>query len=264
MKYYNSRSTGWHDSQTNSRGKMPEESLISRDLYIMNEESELTTFQSRKGSSNIDLTVVNNRLLKILYGWVISADNSCSDHNIIKFKIGHETNYGIQYNHNGPRNIKNEQNYDRFDKNLNDIVATKFQMENTEDLAGLDRDLAMHVTETRDIVSVVENLQKAITMSCNKSFKPRENTRKPTKQKPVPWWTKELTTKRKRLNALIRRYQRTKNNEELREYRKNIYYKEKLKYKSKIKKGKIKIVERILQLDTTYKSIERSLQASNK
>ena len=76
----------------------------------MNDESELTTFQSRKGSSNIDLTVVNNRLLKILYGWVISADNSCSDHNIIKFKIGHETNYGITYNNNGPIYIKNEQN----------------------------------------------------------------------------------------------------------------------------------------------------------
>ena len=113
-------------------------------------------------------------------------------------------------------------------------------MENTEDLACLDRHLAIHVTETRDTESVVENLQKAITMSCNKTFKSRENTRKPTKQKPVLWWTKELTTKRKRLNSLRRRYQRTKNNEELREYRKDIYYEEKLKYQSTIKKEKLK------------------------
>jgi hypothetical protein len=30
----------------------------------MNGESELTMFQNRRGSSNIDLTIVNNRLLK--------------------------------------------------------------------------------------------------------------------------------------------------------------------------------------------------------
>ena len=62
----NSRSTGWYDSQTNSRGKIPEEYLTCRDLYVMNDESELTTFQSHRGSSNTDLTIVNNRLLKNL------------------------------------------------------------------------------------------------------------------------------------------------------------------------------------------------------
>jgi hypothetical protein len=62
----NTTSTIWHDKQTNSRGKMLEEYLISRDLHIMNEESELTKFQSRRGSCNLDVTIVNNRLLKIL------------------------------------------------------------------------------------------------------------------------------------------------------------------------------------------------------
>ena len=32
---------------------------ISKNLQIMNEESELTRFQNRRGSSNIDLTIVN-------------------------------------------------------------------------------------------------------------------------------------------------------------------------------------------------------------
>jgi len=32
----------------------------------MNEGSELTTFQNRRGSSNIDLTIVNNQLLTAL------------------------------------------------------------------------------------------------------------------------------------------------------------------------------------------------------
>jgi hypothetical protein len=77
----NSRSTGWYDNKTNARGKTLEEHLISRDLHIMNEESERTTFQSWSGRSNIDLTIVNNRLLKKLNDWEISEDESCSDHN---------------------------------------------------------------------------------------------------------------------------------------------------------------------------------------
>jgi hypothetical protein len=56
----------WHDSQTNQRGKIMEEYIISKNLNIMNEASELTTFQNRRGSSNIDLTIVNNQLLTAL------------------------------------------------------------------------------------------------------------------------------------------------------------------------------------------------------
>jgi hypothetical protein len=48
------------------------------------------------------------------------------------------------------------------------------------------------------------------------------------KQKSVPWWTEELIIKRKKLNALRRCYQRTKNNKEPRECRKNKYYEKKI------------------------------------
>jgi len=104
----NSRSKVWHDNQTNLRGKTLEEILTSRDLHIVNEESERTTFQSCRGSSNIDLTVINKRLLKTFHDWEISEDESCSDHNIIKFKLGNVTKYITQHNHNGLRYIIQE------------------------------------------------------------------------------------------------------------------------------------------------------------
>jgi hypothetical protein len=114
----NCRSMAWHDNHTNPRGKTLEEYLTSRNLHIMNEESEQTTFQSRRGKSNIDLTIVNNQLLKNFNDWEISEDESCSDHNIIKFKIGHENNHAPQHNHTGTRYIIKEQNYSKFDKTL--------------------------------------------------------------------------------------------------------------------------------------------------
>jgi len=60
-----------------------------------------------------------------------------------------------------------------------------------------------------------------------------------TKQKSVPWWTAELNNKRKRLNALRRCYQRTKNDETLREQRKNKYFEKRKEYQITIKKEKI-------------------------
>jgi hypothetical protein len=60
----NSRSQAWHDKQTNARGRILEEYLSSRDLNIMNEESELTTFQSTRGRRNIDKRSPTTRYLK--------------------------------------------------------------------------------------------------------------------------------------------------------------------------------------------------------
>jgi hypothetical protein len=52
----NSRSTTWHDTQTNTGGRILEEFLSSNQLHIPNEDSDYTTFSSTSGSSNIDLT----------------------------------------------------------------------------------------------------------------------------------------------------------------------------------------------------------------
>jgi hypothetical protein len=59
----NARSTSWHDILTNTRGKILEEFIMSKQLYIMNEDSCYTTFRNRLGSSNIDLALVNSQLL---------------------------------------------------------------------------------------------------------------------------------------------------------------------------------------------------------
>jgi len=78
----NSRSTTWHDVLTNFRGKVLEEFFASNQLRVINEDSNKTTFQSSRGSSNIDLTIVKNQMLAFIEDWAISEEKSCSDHNI--------------------------------------------------------------------------------------------------------------------------------------------------------------------------------------
>jgi len=54
----------------------------------MNEESTLTTYRSSRGSSNIDLSVISNQLLRAVEDWKVSDQESCYDHSTIKFAIG--------------------------------------------------------------------------------------------------------------------------------------------------------------------------------
>ncbi|PSN51387.1 hypothetical protein C0J52_04451 [Blattella germanica] len=89
----------------------------------------------------------------------------------------------------------------------------------------LDRNLAALTSETPDLDWLTATFTEAIQKSI--------------KNKSVPWWTDCLTITRKRVNALRRRYQRTKNNEELRESRKQQYFEEKKKYQIQIRKEKI-------------------------
>jgi hypothetical protein len=84
----NARSVSWHDSTTNTRGRTLDEYLMSRQLYILNEEGLNTTFRNRHGVSNIDLTVITYQLLRTVARWEITDQDSSSDHNIIKYVIG--------------------------------------------------------------------------------------------------------------------------------------------------------------------------------
>ena len=84
----NARSTSWHDVLTNKRGKAMEEFIISRQLHIANEVSSRTTFWTSRGASNIDLTILNNQAIGLISGWAIHDQESCSDHNFIKYGLG--------------------------------------------------------------------------------------------------------------------------------------------------------------------------------
>jgi len=72
-----SRSTMWHEVLTNKRGKTLEESLMSKQLHIINKESCCTTFRTSQGASNIDFIVINNQALHVVGDWVICVCMVC-------------------------------------------------------------------------------------------------------------------------------------------------------------------------------------------
>jgi hypothetical protein len=84
----------------------------------MNEATETPTFQSNRGSSCIDLTITNSRLVHYVSDWACGEEESCSDHNIVSFKIASVNNGKGKMNYMGVRYITNQEDYKKFDTNL--------------------------------------------------------------------------------------------------------------------------------------------------
>ena len=70
---------------------------------VLNEATETPTFQSNRGSGRIDLTITNSRLVRFVSDWLCGEGESCSDHNIVNFKIASVNNGKGKMNHMGVR-----------------------------------------------------------------------------------------------------------------------------------------------------------------
>jgi inorganic pyrophosphatase/exopolyphosphatase len=75
----------------------------------------------------------------------------------------------------------------------------------TEDLDVL---MSKRANEGTDIEKLIEEFHEVMKAAFNESFRKHQGTRKTLNNISVPWWTGELTVKRKRTNALRRKFQR--------------------------------------------------------
>jgi len=237
----NSRSKMWHDNKTNSRGRKLEEFLASRHLHIINKENERPTFFNNRGSSNIDLTIANNNLIADINEWRVSnEERSLLDHNYLQYKIRKGGARNQNYNYTDTRFIIKEEKLQVFDRNL--VQEIRKLANNTHIEGGteeLDRYLSTKTATENDLVQQVDNFSEAVQTSCWRTFQITTTRKKNKNKKSVPWWTNSLDILRKWVNACRRLYQRTRNNEELREGRKLKYIEEKRKYQARIKHEKL-------------------------
>jgi hypothetical protein len=235
----NSRSTTWHDVLTNHRGKEMEEFLAYNQLHIINEDSAMTTFQSSRGSSNIDLTIANNPMLAAIEEWEILEEESCSDHSIIKYNLNFNPDKTHEYNFKGPRYIIKEHQYTDFHNNIRRQIIKNFQIDNDGgNITEIDQRLVERLTSQEDLGIFIDEIDDMIRTTCTDTFKNQKLPKNCANGKSVPWWSITLTIMRKRMNALRRRFQRTLHNEELRASRKKQYCEEKKKYQAAIRMEK--------------------------
>jgi len=120
-------------------------------------------------------------------------------------------------------------------------MMTTFNCENRkEDLEKIDQELCNKINFYEDVDELVDTAFSCVTAACNAAFKISRGLKRSITEPAVPWWTEELTVLRKRTNALRRRYQRTTNNENLRQERKEMYFDGRREYEGKMKEAKLK------------------------
>jgi hypothetical protein len=114
----NARSKTWHDVITNKRGRLLEEFVIENRLHIINEDSWLTTFESKRGNSNVDLILADNKMVSLVKEWQCNEQESFSDHRIITFRVEKHRGATRKYTHHGIKYVTSEEEYKKFEKNF--------------------------------------------------------------------------------------------------------------------------------------------------
>jgi hypothetical protein len=127
----------------------------------------------------------------------------------------------------------------KFQQNLIRLLEQKLiETHNAGGTETLDEVLCTRVANEPDVEGLVQEFYQVLEAACRSSFRSARATNAKSTHKTVPWWSGELTIMRNRLNALRRRHQRTRGNEELRCQRRAQYTDAKTKYAAKIKKEK--------------------------
>ena len=190
---------------TNTRGKELEEFLISRQLYTASEESCYKTFQSGRGASNIDLTIVNNQTIEIINDWTIHDHESCSDHNILKYELGKGEDFHRDTGTSMTRTryIVMQRDTGKFLERFIHITEQQVTGIITKEagVEKLDDALSQKIQSSSNIEEIVEEFHDALDKACKSSFwqtRPTNMNKKSEQHKTVPWWTQNLTILRKK------------------------------------------------------------------
>ena len=83
----NAKSHLWHSGRTDGRGEELEQLIARHDLLVLNEPGQPTTFQSTRGSSNIDVTLASWEAIPLMSTWKVHESGSSSDHRIIETRL---------------------------------------------------------------------------------------------------------------------------------------------------------------------------------
>jgi ribonuclease HI len=236
----NARSKIWSDTHTNARGRAMEEFIITRNLTIMNEVTEVPTFESSRGRSWIDLTLCNSKLAKKIRNWTCGDELSCSDHNIILFEIdtGEHSNSAKLYT--AKRYNTKAEKWGAFTLALATSLKEEYECSGeASDLNAGDIEISHKITQLSDTDLVIHKFTSAITTACDTTFQVSKPGNQAAKKRSVPWWTKELSLLRKKTTAMRRRYQRTKNNNNLRLERRQLYEECNRIYQTKLREEKL-------------------------
>ena len=111
--------------------------------------------------------------------------------------------------------------------------------EDIRDWTACNNEISQKIKLHPDTERVIQKFTSAITAACNTTFQVTKPGNQAAKKQRVPWWTNDLMLLWKKTLALRRRFQRTKNNDNLRLERRQQYQECNRIYKTKLGEEKL-------------------------
>jgi len=142
-------------------------------LYTVNDRSE-PTFETTRGSSYVDLTIVNNQSIRRVTDWTCGLQESSSDRKILTFNLGMgRQDKPINNTHSLVLRyvIKNE-DVGNFGAISAANMMSKFNCENNkEGLQQIDQELCDKLYFYEDVDELVDTAFSCITAAYSTAFK---------------------------------------------------------------------------------------------
>lgn len=174
----NAKSPLWHSNVLDERGEELEGLIARFGLVVVNEDDQPATYMT---GSSIDVTLATPGLARRISGWTVHEAESSSDHRLITMKV----------NSRGPQPL-----YTGFARyNVRRLDVEDFNYALADKLNGLPED------GPSEVLARLYNdaLSETLSEKCPKFH---------VFEKPVPWWNRDLTEKRKQLRVARRSFQR--------------------------------------------------------
>jgi hypothetical protein len=186
----NAHSEVWFDRRNDERGDHLLNFISQNNMILLNNNESEPTFDSDRGQSTIDLTLISFNLINSVTDWQISDESSLSDHKFITFNLCGKVEK-IVFNSTLIYNTR-KANWNSFNDEMRSIILLL-----TSDLKNIKNEIELN--------NFINNFMQILTDVCNKSI-PKLNQNR--RSKGNKWWTSELTETRRTVNQCRRRYQR--------------------------------------------------------
>lgn len=188
---FNAKSALWGSQLQDRRGAQIEELLEKYNLTVVNNDSG-PTFVGHRGSSNIDFTAANIGMYPKILDWRIADEDTLSDHRLLTWTLAAPHDAADQAgdnHHQQERFCCKKAEWTLFDETFEEA---------TSHAQGLQICI-----DAQQVEELAATINEAVISACRASMPPSRQF-----QRSVPWWTPDLTCKRKEVRALRRRAQR--------------------------------------------------------
>jgi hypothetical protein len=145
---------------------------------------------------------------------------------IIIFNIVAERSNGNKVYYPGKRYLTKTEDWGKFVNKLTTNLLLNFRcLISPNDPTKCDEELSNKVKQDTDAGETMHKFISATAAASDAATRASRASERALKKQSIPWWTGELTLLHKKVLALRRRYQRTRNDENLR-YERRLQYQE--------------------------------------